>query len=383
MPPEQSLIVRGGVDATGTEITVHLHDGVIVETAPADTPVFDATGLTVAPGLIDLQVNGACGIDITAEPERLWDVAAELPRFGVTAFTPTVITSSPDARAQALATLAAGPEDGWTGAQPLGLHFEGPMLAPPRKGAHPESWLAQPSPELITDWSRETGVLIATLAPELPGAMEVVRTLAERGVIVSIGHTAANAATVQAAIGAGAKMLTHLGNAMPPMKSREPGPIGVALGGDGLIAGVITDGFHLEGPVVSAAWRCLGKSRFLMVSDTTAALGVPDGPYRLGDQAVTVRDGAVRLHDGTLAGSAASLPQCLAFMLVSTGCTLADALATCTSVPAALIGDPLRGTLAVGARGDLTLLGSSLEVAATVVGGTVVHQDAAVPQNVR
>lgn len=374
MPTEQSLIVRGGVDAFGAAVTVHLHDGVIVETAPEGTPVFDATGLTVAPGLIDLQVNGARGIDITAEPERLWDVAAELPRYGVTAFAPTVITSSPEARERAMVALAAGPEEGWSGAQPLGLHMEGPMLSPARKGAHPERWLTEPSHELIADWSRESGVLIATLAPELPGGMEAIRTLSERGVVVSIGHTEADAETVQAAVGAGAGMLTHLGNAMPPMQSREPGPIGVALGGSDLIAGVITDGFHLEAPVVSAAWRCLGTSRFLTVTDTTAALGVPDGPYRLGDQAVVVRDGTVRLDDGTLAGSAASLPQCLLFLLASTGCALAEAIATCTAVPAALIGDPLRGTLAVGARGDLTLFEPSLDVAATIVGGAVVHR---------
>ncbi len=131
---ERSLSVRGGVDVDGSAVTVHIRDGLIVEAVPEGAPVLDASGLTVGPGLIDLQVNGACGIDITAEPRRLWDVAAALPRFGVTAFTPTVITSSHAAREQALAALAAGPEEGWSGAVPLGLHMEGPMLAPARKG---------------------------------------------------------------------------------------------------------------------------------------------------------------------------------------------------------------------------------------------------------
>ena len=230
--PERSLIIRGGVDASGAPVTVHIQDGVIADAAPQRAPALDASGLTVAPGLIDLQVNGACGIDITAEPERFWEVAAKLPRFGVTAFAPTVITSSPQARERAMAAISAAPADGWTGALPLGLHLEGPMLSPARKGAHPDRWLTEPSPELIAGWSRGAGVLIVTLAPELPGAIEVIRELAANGVIVSIGHTEAEALTVEAAIAAGAAMLTHLGNAMPPMQSREPGPVGVALGGD-------------------------------------------------------------------------------------------------------------------------------------------------------
>jgi len=217
-------------------------------------------------------------------------------------------------------------------------------------------------------------VLIATLAPELPGAIEVIRELTKNGVVVSIGHTEADARTVQAAITAGATMLTHLGNAMPPMRSREPGAVGVALGGSDLVTGVIADGLHLDAHVVSTAWRCLGPTRFLAVTDATAALGVPDGSYQLGDQTVTVRDGNVRLADGTLAGSAASLPHCLVFLRASTGCSLAEALQTCTAVPASLIGDQGRGALAVGARGDLTLFGPSLDVAATIVGGVVVYR---------
>lgn len=374
MTHERSLIVRGAVDAAGSEVTIHVQDGLIVPAAPHGAPVLDAGGLTVAPGLIDLQVNGACGVDITAEPERLWDVAAELPRFGVTAFAPTVISSSPEARRRALDAFACGPKQGWAGARPIGLHFEGPMLSPARKGAHPGRWLTTPSPELIAGWSRAAGVLIATLAPELPGAMSVIRALSASGVVVSIGHTAADAETVRAAVAAGARMLTHLGNAMPPMQSRDPGPVGVALGGDDLIAGVIADGLHLDAAFIATAWHCLGAGRFLATSDATAALGVPDGPYRLGDQAVVVRDGAVRLADGTLAGSAASLPHCLRVLTAITGCTLEAALRTCTTVPASLIGDPCRGTLALGARADLTLLDPSLEVAATIVDGTVVHQ---------
>lgn len=297
--------------------------------------------MTTVSGLVDLQVNGAVGIDLTAEPHRLWEVAAALPAYGVVAFAPTIITSDPAARDQALATLAAGPPRGWEGAEPLGLHFEGPMIAPTRKGAHPEHWLREPSLDLVGGWSRESGVVLVTIAPELPGALEVIERLTDRGVVVSVGHTAATTAQVSAAIQAGARYVTHLGNAMPPLTPREPGPVGVALGGD-LHAGVIVDGHHLDALFVRATWRALGPERFVSVSDTTAGLGLPDGPARLGDQDVVVADGTVRLHDGTLAGSAASLLDCLRTLRAQTGCTLDEAIATATTTPLALLGLPAR-----------------------------------------
>lgn len=294
------------------------------------------------PGLVDAQVNGAAGIDLTASPDRLWEVASALPAYGVVAFVPTVITSDPEARATAVAALAAGPPAGWQGAEPLGLHFEGPMIAPARKGAHPERWLRPPSPDLVDGWSREAGVLMATIAPELPGALDVIARLVSEGVVVSVGHTGASAAQVAAAIDAGATVITHLGNAMPPLLPREPGPVGAALGGSDVVAGVIVDGHHLDPLFVRAAWRALGPSRFLSVSDTTAGLGLPDGPARLGDQDVIVSEGTVRLRDGTLAGSAASLADCLRVLIAQTGCTVEEAVATATTVPLTLLGLPPR-----------------------------------------
>jgi len=292
----------------------------------------------VVPGLVDLQVNGAAGHDLTSAPERLWDVAAALPAHGVTAFLPTVVTSDPSVPARALAVLAAGPPAGWVGAEPLGLHLEGPMLSPRRAGAHPPRWLRDPSLELVAGWSREAGVAMVTLAPELPGALEVIEALHSRGVVVSIGHTDATAAQVLEAVAAGARCVTHLGNAMPPFLPREPGPVGAALGGSELVAGVIVDGHHLDPLFVRTAWRALGPSRFLSVSDTTAALGLPDGPTRLGDQDVVLADGAVRLEDGRLAGSAASLLDCLRVLVATTGCSVEEAVATATTTPLALLG---------------------------------------------
>jgi N-acetylglucosamine-6-phosphate deacetylase len=367
------LLVRGG------SRDVAIAGGLITASgsAPGDGPVLDARGLTVLPGVIDLQVNGVTGIDLTTEPARLWEAGAALASYGVTAWLPTVITSDPAARELALETYAAGPPEGWQGAVPLGLHFEGPFIAPSRKGAHPERWLRLPSSDLAARWSRDAGVLMVTIAPELPGALGLVRELVGRGVRVAVGHTDADAASVLAAVDAGATSLTHLGNAMPPMLARDPGPVGVALGARSdatrLVAGVIVDGHHLHPDVVTAMWRALGPSRFLTVSDTTAGLGLPEGRARLGDHEVVVSEGSVRLVDGTLAGSAVGILDCLRLLHATTGCSLEEAVATMTTTPADLVGDPTRGRIEPGRRGDLTLVDADLQPVVTVVGGRVVH----------
>lgn len=370
------LMVTGGRDPDGRRFDVLVSSGVVADGPPSTGhAVLDATGLVVAPGLVDLQVNGAAGVDVTAEPGRLPEVSAELARHGVTAYLPTVITSSAEARGAALEAWRRHPAD--VGARPLGVHLEGPMLAPERKGAHPGRWLAPPDLRLVEGWTPEAGVRVVTLAPELPGALGVVAELVSRGVVVSIGHTAASAEQVLAALDAGATAGTHLFNAMPPLSGRDPGPVGALLGDPRPVVGLIVDGHHLDPTAVRLAWRCLGPERFWAVSDTTAALGVPDGPARLGDHDVVVADGTVRLADGTLAGSAASLVRCLSVLLATTGCTLADALATATTVPARLLGDGTLGHLRPGARGDVALLrhhpDGTLEAVATVVGGRVVH----------
>jgi N-acetylglucosamine-6-phosphate deacetylase len=172
--------------------------------------------------------------------------------------------------------------------------------------------------------------------------------------VVSLGHTEATAVAVSAAGAAGATCLTHLGNAMPPLRPREPGPIGAAFGDSSLVAGLIVDGHHLDPLFVRTAWRSLGPSRFLSVSDTTAALGMPDGPTRLGDHDVVLAAGAVRLLDGTLAGSAASLLDCLRVLVAQTGCTVQEAVATATETPLRLLG--------LGPRSETVMVSPDLQL---------------------
>ena len=327
----------------------------------------DAAGGWIAPGFIDVQINGAAGIDVTTQPHRIPELAAVLPRDGVTAFVPTVITCEPALRTAALAAWAElGDVDG---AAPLGLHLEGPMLAAARKGAHPAEHLAPAAAELVADWSPAAGVRLVTLAPELPGALDIVRTLADRGVCVAIGHTDCSAETFAAARTAGARYVTHLFNAMRPFGHRDPGPVGAALADDSVVAGLICDGVHVHPVAVRMAWQALGPRRLNLVTDAVAARDADTG--QLGSVAVGVRDGGPRNAGGVLAGSVLTLDQAVRNLVAFTGCSVPDAVATVTSTPAELLGLHDRGRLSPGARADVTVLDRDLRVVATIIGGEV------------
>ena len=261
-------------------------------------------------------------------------------------------------------------------ARPLGLHLEGPFLAPERRGAHDAAHLVPPAVEIVADedWSAEHGVALVTVAPELPGALDVVRALVERGVVVSAGHSSATAAEARAGADAGISYVTHLFNAMGPLHHREPGLAGVALVDERLHVGLIADGIHVDPAVVALVVRALG-GRLSLVTDAVAALGVPAGPGRLGSLAVDVTPGdlTVRLDDGTLAGSVLSLDRAVRNAMDFGGLDLVDAVRAVTEVPARVLGLADRGTVAPGAVADLVLLTPEGDVVATVVGGRVVH----------
>jgi len=356
---------------------VLVDDGVVAAVGPRlaaydDAPTLDVSGLLVAPGFIDLQINGALGIDLADEPERLWEVGAALSRYGVTGFLPTIITSPAGTPERAMAALADRPA-GFAGAEPLGLHLEGPMLSQERRGAHDPALLRPPSPELVEGWTRAAGVALVTLAPELQGGLAVVEQLVDAGVVVSAGHTAATADELEGAVLAGLSYVTHLFNAMVPFGHRDPGTIGLALADGRLTAGLIADGIHVHPIAVAAAWRALGPSRLSLVTDAVAALGRPPGRFPLGGRTVTLGDDGVRLDDGTLAGSALALDEAVRNLITFTGCSPAESIATVTATPARVLGLPRKGTVAPGFDGDLTLLTADLRVVTTFVGGREVH----------
>lgn len=370
-------MVRGGRDPSGARVDVHIVDGVVRDRSSiAAVDAVDATGLVVAPGFVDLQVNGACGVDITATPEGIWAVSRALPRFGVTGFLPTVVTSTPDVARRALATLAAGPPDGWRGARPLGLHFEGPMIAPARVGAHDPMLIAPPAIEVIADWSRDAGVALVTLAPELPGALPVIAELVRRGIVVAAGHTDADADQARAAVDAGLSAVTHLFNAMAPIHHRRPMLAGAVLGDLPVVAGLIADGVHLAPEILTFAWRQLGPDRRVLVSDAVAGLGTEPGRQPLGGQSIVSDGRASRTVTGTLAGGLAGLDECVRTVVATTGCAPVEAIHAVTATPAALLGRADLGRLGSGSAGDVVLLDDGLNVVATIVAGIVVYRRA-------
>jgi len=369
------LVIRNGrvLDSDGTlterDLTIE-SSRVTVGARHRPLREIDAAGMIVAPGLIDLQINGGWGHDFTSDPTSIGTVAAHLPATGVTAFVPTVVTSSAQRRAEALAAFAAyRPQPG--AAVALGLHFEGPMISPERAGAHDPAHIAQIDPAEAAAWSPAGGVVLVTLAPETPGALDLIAALRARGVVVSLGHTACTADQFAAARQAGAAAVTHLFNAMAPFDHRRPGPIGATLADPTVVAGLICDGHHVDPVAVQAAWRALGPERTLLVTDAVGALGLPVGTTRVSLASVPVTVGAdgVRNPDGVLAGSNLSMDQAVRNLVAFTGCTTAEAIRSATTVPADVLGLTDRGRLDPGARADVVLLDDDLRVQHTIVGG--------------
>ena len=334
--------------------------------------VVDLDGLLVAPGFIDLQVNGAAGHDLTADPGSVWVVGEAITRYGVTAWVPTIVTAPQGTAERVQAVLAAGPPAGYRGATPLGLHVEGPFLSPRRNGAHDPALLRDPDPAFTAGWARASGIVLVTIAPELPGALELIHDLVRRGIVVSLGHSAATLEEGRAGIDAGATYATHLFNAMPALGHREPGLIAALLADPRITVGTIPDLIHVHPAMLDLAWRLVGPDRFSVVTDAISALGMPPGTYLLAGREVTVDETGPRLPDGLLAGSVLTLDVAVRNVAAATGCAPETAVAAATSVPARLLGLPERGRIGPGSSADLTILTPDLEVAGTIVGGRIV-----------
>ncbi len=364
-------LVRADVTVDGGRIA----DVAIDDAHADDGAVIDCTGLVIAPGFIDLQCNGAVGVDITNEPHRIAEVAAALPRFGVTAFLPTVVTAPATTRAAAIAH-AWGQNPGVIGAASLGLHLEGPMISRDHLGAHVGRFAAEPAALLdeVDSWASSGAVAMVTLAPELPEAIEVIDRLHAAGVVVSAGHTGMTPTDFGAARTAGVSYVTHLFNAMAPFNHRAPGPIGAVLADPDVTVGVICDGIHVDPVAIELAWRSLGPHRMSLVSDASPALGAPYGRFQLGGFEVIHDETGVRTVDGVLAGSALPLDRAVRNLIEFTGCPLVDALATVTTTPADLLGLTDRGRIRVGARADLTIVDHHGNLDRTVVAGQTAWQ---------
>lgn len=359
--------IRNGRLHGGAVGVIHFDQGRIVPDA-SDDLVIDATGFIVSPGLVDIQINGAFGHDFTQDPTTIWAVGERLPELGVTSFVPTIVTSPPEVTDLAIDVVANRRPDGYRGADVLGLHFEGPWISPQMHGAHNPHHIIDPDLETARQWAESSHVRIVTLAPERPGADEIGNVLAELGVVVSIGHTAAGYETARGALTTYASLATHLFNQMTPFGHREPGAVGAAL----LHARaclMIVDGHHLADGAVELAWRALGDERTILTTDAMAALGLGPGTYQLGDGPITVGDDGPRTSDGRLAGSVVEPVEAVANLTRVTDAGLSAALGTVTRNPARALGIEDRGSLLPGNRADFCLLDDELRVIRTIVAG--------------
>jgi N-acetylglucosamine-6-phosphate deacetylase len=344
---------------------VGIADGVVTDVGLPG----DGTGLA-APGFVDLQVNGFAGIDFLAADEDGWTEAARaLARGGVTAFVANLITS-PEPMVTAALRVASRMPAAPGAASLLGGHLEGPFLSPAKSGTHPVEHLRLPDLSLVERCMEAGPVVGITLAVELPGALGVVRALADRGVLVSLGHCDATAAEAHAGFDAGARTVTHMFNAMSTPTSRAPGLAGVAMTRPDVTVQLICDGVHLA-PETAALVMSAARGRFVLVTDSLAAAGMPDGTYRLGEVEVTVVNGEARRGDGMLAGSVLSMARALR-KAVEAGVPVEDALAGATTRPAELLGRADLGRLRPGDRADVVVLDDALDVRSTLLAGVAV-----------
>jgi N-acetylglucosamine-6-phosphate deacetylase len=357
-------------------VTVRVDDRLITAVEPYADPQADVvldTGVLTA-GLVDVQINGAFGVDFAAAEDADWDaVAAQLPSTGVTSFQPTLITAPLPRLIAGLdtATEARDRQEDGPYARILGVHLEGPWLAPLKRGVHEAKYLAEPTAAAVDTLMSAVGFDILTtltLAPELPGALDAIKRLSDAGVTVSIGHTNATAVQVEAAADAGAVLVTHIFNAQRGLAHREPGVPGAALSDSRYRVGLIADLHHVAAEICTLIFRA-APGRVVLVTDAMAAAGMPPGSYVLAGIPVELgEDGVPRNADGTIAGSALTLDQAVRNML-GLGMPLPTVIDAASRVPADAVARPDLGRIAVGARADLVHWTEDFHPARTWVDG--------------
>ncbi len=325
-------------------------------------------GEIIAPGFIDLQVNGYASHDAAAGADSIAALSDALPASGVTAFLPTLISAPVEVGASFAAAVGAAAEA--QGARVLGAHIEGPFLNPSFRGAHLREYLAEPTAENV-DVIEAARPRLVTLAPELPGALGAIERLHGAGIVVSAGHTGADYEHGRKAIAAGVRFATHIYNAMPPVHHRRPGIALALLLDPRVTVGLIADGEHVHPAVCEQLVRVKGSTRVALTTDQTSAAGAPPGTYQLSGRPVESDGRVVRLKDGTLAGSAASMPDLVHLMARLPGMNAARAISLASAVPARVLGEERLGRIAEGAAADLVVLDSELRVRLTMIRGVV------------
>lgn len=351
----------------------------VTRDAPSNVPLVDFGDAVLAPGFVDIHIHGGAGLDVMRAS------ASELPRLGkflathgVTGYFATTVAAPLDATCAALGRLADAIEGEASSAngdsvqaRPLGMHLEGPFLSHKRRGVHPPENLVAPTVDVFERlWQAARGhVRMLTIAPEVPGAMDVIAEAAKRGVCVSIGHSDAEMPVARAAVKAGARHATHTFNAMRPLDHREPGIVGEVLSNDGLSADIIVDGIHVDPAVVKVFLRSKGPERAVLITDAISATGMPDGRYQLGPIEVDVKDGKCT-SGNSLAGSVLTMDRAVRNVTKFSEWSLREAVRAATLNAAQAVGLARHhGVLVQGAEANFTVLNSSGEVLKTIVRG--------------
>src|ERR1700681_1664977 len=345
--------------------------------APGNASLIDFGDTVLAPGFVDIHMHGGAGLDVMrAASSDLPRLGQFLVTHGVTGYFPTTVAAPLEATYAALGRLADSIEAAASNgdslqARPLGIHLEGPFLSHKRRGVHPPENLLAPTVEIFERlWQAAHGhVRMLTIAPEIPGAMEVIAEAARRKVCVSIGHSDAEMPIAQDAVKAGARHATHTFNAMRPLDHRAPGVIGEVLSDDRLSADIIVDGIHVAPPIVKLFLLAKGRERAVLITDAISATGMPDGRYQLGPIEVDVKDGKCT-SNGSLAGSVLTMDRAVKNVLKFSSWSLQDAVRAATLNPARVVGlSGHHGILARGARADFIVMSPSGEVLKTIVSG--------------
>ncbi|MCB1502328.1 MAG: N-acetylglucosamine-6-phosphate deacetylase [Bauldia sp.] len=343
---------------------------VLAETdIPAGVPVRRIEGL-LAPGFIDIQVNGGGGVLLNDEPtvEGVRAIAEAHRRYGTTGLLPTLVTDTRERMAEAIAAVRGAIAAGVPGV--LGIHLEGPYLNPIRKGVHDPALMRRiEEADIALVTSLDRGVTLITIAPELTTA-ETIRRIADAGVRIAAGHTAASYEEIEAARAAGLTGITHLFNAMPPLMGREPGVLGAALDDPGLYPSLIVDLFHVSAASLRVALAARGTERTILVTDAMSTVGSDIDHFMLGDRVITRAAGRLTTADGTLAGSDLDMASAVRNTVEALGLPLEAALHMASGAPAAFLGlDAELGRIAPGYRASIVLLDDDLAVTDTWIDG--------------
>ena len=335
--------------------------------------IHDYPDSLLLPGLVDLQVNGAFGVDVATEPSRVPELSRDLLSTGTTAYLPTVISSPEGLYEEVLPEVPVGGSS--SGAEVLGIHLEGPFINLSERGAHAAAHIVSPDPKLLARLLDLGPVRMVTLAPELEGSEELMALASRRGAVVSAGHSDAPFEVAYEAFDASVAGVTHLFNAMNAMHHRDPGLPGAAFAHPRAVCGLIADGLHVHPEMVALAFRMLGPDRVCLVTDAIAAAGMGDGEYRLATRTVYLDGGVPRLGSGAIAGSVLTMVEAFRNVLAFTGCTLPEAARMVSTTPARLVGEGRRkGRITPGYDADVAVLAPDLSVDAVWLGGGVAYE---------